>query len=459
MPSPSTHRLGFIHMPTFLSRTRRSHFRELFLAVCLALGCGGDSFTEPEPNNPGNPDNPGNPNNPEPAPLPARTDLGTLGGESSYAFDVNDNGVVVGASHTTDGVFHGFRWSAAGGLQPLPPLPGDSASRAIAIANDDVVLGVSIARGGSSRPVVWSAAGTATLLAVSEIAGAELTPNDRNTQQTVVGDALFFDNPDALAHAWVWNAAGGLVDLADRLEVAYESYASAVGESGHVVGTLGGGLWRAYIWDTQRGARNLGVPGDAPDFTEVTAQGVNGSGQVAGWVRLLPPDGAEPPPPEPPFSSFGSHAFTWTEATGFTLLPGFPGDVPSDAVASDLNDRGDVVGSATPPQGDAINAVAWRRGGAIAPLNGSDLNSSVALAVNDAGVAVGWTSTGGEGPDRATVWNIELAAPLTARVGRTTGPVLRVRSRPWSGAAACLQDPAHLVSKARLADCIAGKSH
>jgi len=124
------------------------------------------------------------------------------------------------------------------------------------------------------------------------------------------------------------------------------------------------------------------VPGAAPERTEVTAQAVNSGGQVVGWARLLPPETDELPPPEPPFPTFGSHAYVWSEGTGFTLLPAFAGDVPSEAVASDLNDRGDVVGSAIQPGGEAITAVAWPRGGAIVPLNGQDLNPSVALAVN-----------------------------------------------------------------------------
>ena len=421
----------------------------LLVAAGLALGCGGESLNEPDPNNPQEP------NNPDVPALPARTDLGTLGGESSYAYDINDNGVVVGESQTSDGTYRGFRWTLDGGLQPLPPLPGDRASRALAVANDNRPLGESIAEDGTSRPVLWTADGTGEELAIPSLAGAQLTPNDRNTDGTVVGDALFAESSDALAHAWVWSSATGLTDLAGQLEVQYESYASAVSTAGHVVGTVGAGLWRAYLWSPQGGARSLGVPGAAPERTEVTAQAVNSGGQVVGWARLLPPETDELPPPEPPFPTFGSHAYVWSEGAGFTLLPAFAGDVPSEAVASDLNDRGDVVGSAIQPGGEAITAVAWPRGGAIVPLNGQDLNPSVALAVNANGVAAGWTSTSSEGADRATVWNITLAAPLTARLGQPEAPV-RERIRPRSGTAACLQR-GNLITRGRLADCVEGR--
>ena len=37
-------------------------------------------------------------------------DLGTLGGESSYASALNDRGEIVGSSQVADGTWHGFRW-------------------------------------------------------------------------------------------------------------------------------------------------------------------------------------------------------------------------------------------------------------------------------------------------------------------------------------------------------------
>lgn len=438
-------------MPTYRTFLKFPWPSMLLVASWLAVGCGGDSLNEPDPNNPQEPNNPDVPG------LPARTDLGTLGGESSYAYDINDNGIVVGESQTSDGTYRGFRWTLDGGLQPLPPLPGDRASRALAVANDNRPLGESIAEDGTSRPVLWMSDGTAEELAIPLLSGAHLTPNDRNTDGTVVGDALFEESPDALAHAWVWTSTTGLTDLSAQLEVQYESYAAAVGTAGHVVGTLGAGLWRGYVWSPQGSARSLGVPGGAPDRTEVTAQAVNSGGQVAGWARLLPPETDEVPLPEPPFPTFGSHAYVWSEGAGFALLPGFAGDIPSEAVASDLNDRGDVVGSAIQPGGEAITAVAWPRGGAIVPLNGQDLNPSVALAVNGNGVAAGWTSTSSEGADRATVWNITLAAPVTARLAQPDTPV-RERTRTRSGTAACLERE-NLISKARLADCVEGRSN
>jgi probable HAF family extracellular repeat protein len=47
-------------------------------------------------------------------PNPYMTDLGTLGGSNSYAWDINDAGMIVGASETTGGVTHA--WLYEGGV-------------------------------------------------------------------------------------------------------------------------------------------------------------------------------------------------------------------------------------------------------------------------------------------------------------------------------------------------------
>jgi uncharacterized membrane protein len=50
----------------------------------------------------------------------ATVTLETLGGEFSYANDINAQGEVVGSSTTSDGVFTPYFWSASTGMLPLP---------------------------------------------------------------------------------------------------------------------------------------------------------------------------------------------------------------------------------------------------------------------------------------------------------------------------------------------------
>ncbi len=69
--------------------------------------------------------------------------LGSLGGGTTQARGISaDGSVVVGASTTSSGALHAFRWTLAGGMQDLGVLPGDDGSYAHAVsANGDVVVG------------------------------------------------------------------------------------------------------------------------------------------------------------------------------------------------------------------------------------------------------------------------------------------------------------------------------
>src|SRR5881398_1538808 len=51
------------------------------------------------------------------------TDLGTLGGNTSYALGINDSGEVVGYSYLADNFTrHAFTWTASGGMVDLGTL-------------------------------------------------------------------------------------------------------------------------------------------------------------------------------------------------------------------------------------------------------------------------------------------------------------------------------------------------
>jgi probable HAF family extracellular repeat protein len=416
------------------------------LLATSSLACGGgESVTAPGPDPEPEPPAPG-----QPEPLPARTDLGTLGGAVSYAYDINDRNTVVGESETASGDFHAFRWTPAGGLQDLAPLPGDDESVAVAVASDDVVLGYSTAPDLTIRPVSWTPDGVVNELAIAGPDGAQLYPADRNGQGTVVGEAIIFGGDDPQTHAWVWSGGTGFLDLSNVLEPSFQNSATGINERGDVTATAGLGTTRGYRWNATGGVTELGVPGNAPDATAVAAAAVNAQGAVVGSTTL---EDLGTGPPGPPFPSFRNQPFIWREGSGFTLLPVFGAGDDASGSAEDINDASDVVGAAFVASSGTLQAVAWPEAGGIVSLNGPDVSTSFALAVNNGRIAAGYTTLP-NGDARGTVWNLAQAPAAVAsqRLQRQDRSGLGRASD--LGAVACLWRRTALSTKTKLFACL-----
>jgi probable HAF family extracellular repeat protein len=82
-------------------------------------------------------------------------DLGTLGGDCSYAWDINEIGQVVGFSTTASGLCQAFLWTEASGMVYIGTLGGPE-SNAFAINNRGEVVGCSINyQGGEGHAFLW----------------------------------------------------------------------------------------------------------------------------------------------------------------------------------------------------------------------------------------------------------------------------------------------------------------
>ena len=85
------------------------------------------------------------------------TDLGTLGGSISQAWDINDSGQVIGISSTSDGVSHATIWN---GTTPtdLGTLTGSRGahSGAYGINDSGQVVGWSYTSGGNEHATLWN---------------------------------------------------------------------------------------------------------------------------------------------------------------------------------------------------------------------------------------------------------------------------------------------------------------
>jgi probable HAF family extracellular repeat protein len=134
--------------------------------------------------------------------------------------------------------------------------------------------------------------------------------------------------------------------------------ASAMAQTGYVVDDLGA------------------LPGD----TSSVAWGINAHGDVVGWSSGVN----------------GTRAFRYTDAAGMVALMGLP-DRPR-AVARDINDAGDVVGSANSGGVDLGHAVLWPASGGVQDLGTLGTGAySEAWGVNNLGQVVGHSSVSGGG--------------------------------------------------------------
>jgi probable HAF family extracellular repeat protein len=235
-------------------------------------------------------------------------DLGTLGGDWSWAYGVSDDGaVVVGTARNTDEQSRAFRWTASGGMQNLGTL-GGSVSYAYGVSADGaVVVGGSYNAAGYWRAFRWTAAGG--MQDLGTLGGTQSYAFGVSADgAVVVGGAHYAAGYD---RAFRWTAAGGMQDLG-TLGGGYAYGVSADGAV--VVGQSEGGAFR---WTAS--SENLN--------TTYASLLTNGSRL---WVaRAISPDGRY-------IVGLGYNAATNREEA-FLLDTGFPGDVDRNGCVDDAD--------------------------------------------------------------------------------------------------------------------------
>ncbi len=127
--------------------------------------------------------------------------------------------------------------------------------------------------------------------------------------------------------------------------------------------------WRLFRHTDGVGLEILGVLGTGPS---ITAQRINGSGDVVGQSRFGP--------------SSLSHAFLFTDQDGLIDLGTLGGGPISDAL--DVNDARQVVGRTSIGEGGGLHAFLWQDG-VMQDLGTLGGNNSTAMGINDAGQIVG----------------------------------------------------------------------
>jgi probable HAF family extracellular repeat protein len=207
-----------------------------------------------------------------------RTDLGTLGGTTSLAYDVSDADAVVGQAELADGGLHPFYWQA-GRMRDLGLLAGagfDDAG-ATGINNLGQIVGFSSYGSSGSHCFITTVAPDAVLQDIGLPPDVPATwncdeprLNNRGHVAMIIGDETWYSRHGYLLRDGQWIAMGSL-------DTQYpNSFAAAVNDLDQVVGWSSSS---AFLW-TDGVLQDLGV---LPGGTDgAAALSINNKGHVVG---------------------------------------------------------------------------------------------------------------------------------------------------------------------------------
>ncbi|OFX15666.1 MAG: hypothetical protein A2Z18_10935 [Armatimonadetes bacterium RBG_16_58_9] len=240
--------------------------------------------------------------------------------------------------------------------------------------------------------------------------------NAMNNVGQVVGEA----NGALGRHAFLWDAAQGIRDLGTLGGTG--SSALGINDLGQVVGyayTANDSEPHRFLWDAIDGMQDMG---------RGSARGINNEGEIIEWSCVWDSAGIKIELGTLPGYTYqtcanainnnaqvvglcsksggGLHAFIWDRVNGMQDLSLIMGLGGVDAVATDINDMGQVVGYARFPGSSDYHAFLWDRTSGVQDLGTLGLYS-YATGINRNGEVVGYTYVriGTGFVDRAFVWD------------------------------------------------------
>jgi probable HAF family extracellular repeat protein len=260
----------------------------------------------------------------------ALTDLGTLGGDMSWAVALNDQGQIIGFSTTATGATHGFLWQD-GAMTDLGTLGGPS-SRAIAVNDHGQVVGNSTTAGGATHGFLWQ---DGVITDLGTLGGSTSEVRALNARGQAVGRSA---TATGESHAFLWED-GAMTDLGTL--GGTESDAHAVNKHGQIAGVSSIGVgFQSHVFLWQDGTlTDLGSPGPS-EVNVLSPLKMNDRGQIVGAILFAG-------------TLRAGLCFLWQDGTVTQL----PTALAGETVA--LNNGGQIAGWDLSPFSFVMRAVLW----------------------------------------------------------------------------------------------------
>ena len=202
-------------------------------------------------------------------------DLGTLGGENSFAIGVNDRDQVAGNAQAPDGNNYAVLWDAGGRIHNLGTLGGSAGSHASGINNRGQVVGESQNAEGKYRAFIWDEHTGMVDLGLPEADFAVL--HGINDSEVVIGALIVNSGP---TQPFKWTRATGPTAL--DLLGGVSGEALAINAGGEIVGSVyDQQQYVAVKWVGDRASR-LAHPAGFPDPSDTFTRAINQCGTIAG---------------------------------------------------------------------------------------------------------------------------------------------------------------------------------
>lgn len=293
------------------------------------------------------------------------TDLGTLGGNYSRAYQTNNAGVIVGDAQDAAGRYSPAVWEN-GSIRSLPRLLPD----------------YYVFAGGGAQ-------------AINEL-----------------GDIVGYDYGYGGIHAALWPATGGVVDLG-LLPGADFSYAGGINRDGTVMGrsiSYSNFIGRPTVWRAGTMSEIVLPPGGRALNNVATGQMFNDVGDFLAVITATDP-------------FYFGRAIVFRNGA-FETLAMLPNAFQELSEPYGLNEAGDVVGMAYGPSN--FNPVLWSRDGTLTDLGQpGGMGAGDAHGINNRGLIVGqahgeWTQ--GNFNSGAVLWRISIHDITPPTIGYSSHP-------------------------------------